>query len=81
VNPFSSSPRSGIWWNYESLTVLALKETMALGELVSKWGSEKRVPGALWRRHAARRAFYTADEGELRSGVEDGEETAGLYAF
>jgi hypothetical protein len=46
------------------MTVLALEDKMALGELVSKRGREKRVLGALWRRCAARGAFYLAGEGE-----------------
>jgi hypothetical protein len=46
--------------------MLALRETMALGKLVSKWGREKRVPGALWRRRDARGGFYMADEGDIR---------------
>jgi hypothetical protein len=35
-------------------------------KLVSKWGREKRDPGALWRRRHARGGFYTTDKGEIR---------------
>jgi hypothetical protein len=59
-----------------------LGETMALGELVSKLGREKRVSGALWRRCTARGAFYTVSEWELRrQWVEDREEIGGHYVF
>jgi hypothetical protein len=62
--------------------VLTLGETMALGRLVSKWGREKRVPWAVWRRRAARDAFYMADKEELRrQRVVDGEETTDHYGF
>jgi hypothetical protein len=35
-------------------------------QLVSKWGREKRDPGAFWRQRHARGGFYTTDEGEIR---------------
>jgi hypothetical protein len=63
--PLWSSPRSGRWRKGGSSAVLVLKDSMALGKLGSKWGREKRGPKVVWRRHAARGAFYRADEGEL----------------
>jgi hypothetical protein len=47
LNPFVSSLRSRRWRKCISSAALTLGETMALEELVSKWGMEKRVSGAL----------------------------------
>jgi hypothetical protein len=50
----------------DSILVLMVVQTMALGNLRSKCGREKRVPGVGRRRRAARGDFCRAGEGELR---------------